>query len=227
VLTLSIAHAKGVAATLVAPGAGYHSATPSARLLVSGDSTIRSVKDLEGKTIAIPVLGDINSIAVEGTLDQGGVDRSKVQFVEIPPPAMPTALLAKRVDAIAAYEPFVSSALDQGARAIAKQYDSIARDFVAAWVGSDPWIAAHRTTVVTFATVFNRASQYANVHHDELIPLTASFTKLPPEVLGKLPYPTVAPTLDLGLIQPVIDAAAKYHAIPASFRAKEFVFDAT
>ena len=136
------------------------------------------------------------------------------------------ALLAKRVDAIAIYEPIVSAALAQGARPIGKQYDSIALRFmVASWIAYGPWLATHRDAVVAFATTLNRASQYANLHHAELIPLIAGFTKQTPEILSKLPYPTVSPTLDTTLIQPVIDAAAKYRMIPATFRAKELIFD--
>jgi ABC-type nitrate/sulfonate/bicarbonate transport system substrate-binding protein len=136
------------------------------------------------------------------------------------------ALLAKRVDAIAIYEPIVSAAIAQGARPIGKQYDSIALKFmVASWVAYGPWLATHRDAAVAFAATLNRASQFANLHHEELIPLIAGFTKQDPDVLSKLPYPTVSPTLDAALIQPVIDAAAKYHIIPVAFRAKELIFD--
>jgi hypothetical protein len=45
-----------------------------------------------------------------------------------------------------------------------------------------------------------------------------------PETLSKMAYPTVAPALSTPLLQPVIDAAAKYKAIPASFPAKDFLF---
>jgi hypothetical protein len=58
-----------------------------------------------------------------------------------------------------------------------------------------------------------------------MIPMISEFTKLPPEVLGKLEYPTVPTSLSPALIQPVIDLAAKYQAIPASFPASEIIFD--
>jgi NitT/TauT family transport system substrate-binding protein len=226
VISLSIAHQRGVPVTLVAPGAGYHSANAIARLLVPADSSIQSLKDLEGKTIGVPLLGDINTIAVEGLLDQGGIARDTVKFAEIPPPNLPSALLTKRVDAIVVYEPFVSAAVAQGARSIAKPYDSVALNFmIAAWVAYGPWASAHRDAVLAFASVLNRGSQYANAHYQELIPMISTFSKMQPEVLTKLAYPTVSPTLATSLIQPVIDAAAKYHAIPASFRAKDFIFD--
>jgi NitT/TauT family transport system substrate-binding protein len=225
VLSLSVAHQKGIPVVLVAPGAGYHSATAVARVLVAGDSTIRTVKDLEGKVIAVPLLGDINTIGVDGLLDQAGVDRTTVKFTEIPPPNMPAALAAKRVDAISIYEPFVSAAIAQGARAIAKPYDSVALNFtIAAWVAYGPWASAHRDAVMAFASVLNRGSQYANVHYQDLIPMISDFSKMQPETLGKMAYPTVAPALSTALIQPVIDAAAKYKAIPASFPAKDFLF---
>jgi NitT/TauT family transport system substrate-binding protein len=225
VLSLCVAHQKGIPVVLVAPGAGYHSATAVARLLVPGDSPVKTVKDLEGKVIGVPLLGDINTIGVDGLLDQAGVNRSNVKFTEIPPPNMPSALAAKRVDAISIYEPFVSAAIAQGARAIAKPYDSVALNFtIAAWVAYGPWAAAHRDAVLGFASALNRGSQYANAHYQDLIPMIAGFSKMEPDTLSKMAYPTVAPTLSVALIQPVIDAAAKYGAIPAAFPAKDFLF---
>jgi NitT/TauT family transport system substrate-binding protein len=225
VLSLSVAHTKGIPVTLIAPGAGYHSATAVAKVLVAGDSAIRTVKDLAGKVVAVPLLGDINTIGLYGLLDQAGVDRTAVRFTEIPPPSMPGALQEKRVDAISIYEPFVSAAVAQGARAIAKPYDSVAQNFIiAAWVAYAPWAAAHRDAVIAFAGVLNRGARYANEHYSELIPMISDFSKMPQDVLGKLAYPTVPATLAVPLIQPVIDAAAKYKAIPASFSARDFIF---
>jgi hypothetical protein len=58
-----------------------------------------------------------------------------------------------------------------------------------------------------------------------MIPMISEFTKLPPDVLGKIAYPTVPSSLSPALIQPVIDLAAKYQAIPATFPASEIIFD--
>ena len=225
-LSVATAHTKGIPVLLVAPGAGYHAAAPVARLLVSGDGDIRTVKDLAGKTIGVPLLGDINTIGVEGLLDKAGVARDSVHFTEIPPPSMPPALQAKRVDAISIYEPFVSAALAQGARSIASPYDSVASNFlIAAWTVEKTWAANNRAALMTFASVLNRGSQYANAHYLELTAMISDFSKMPANVLGKLAFPTVPPTLNVSLIQPVIDAAARYHAIPAGFPAKELVVD--
>jgi hypothetical protein len=45
-----------------------------------------------------------------------------------------------------------------------------------------------------------------------------------PETLSKMAYPTVAPALSTPLLQLVIDAAAKYKAISATFPARDFLF---
>jgi hypothetical protein len=54
--------------------------------------------------------------------------------------------------------------------------------------------------------------------------MVSTFTKLDVETLRKTPRPRFPPALSAALIQPVIDAAAKYHELPATFRAQEMIF---
>jgi len=53
----------------------------------------------------------------------------------------------------------------------------------------------------------------------------SSFSHVALDVLRTGVYSPIPPNgLDPALIQPVIDAAAKYHMIPRAFSAKEFIF---
>lgn len=227
VFSLAVAHSKGIPAVMIAPGAGYHTPTPVSLLLTPADSAITSIKELAGKTVAVPLIGDMNTLGLYSLLEQAGVARTDVHFIEIPPASIAAALQAKRVDAAAVYAPFSNAALAQGARPLARPYDGVAPNFIiVGWTVDRNWAASNRSQVLAFANVINRGNQYGNAHHQDLIPMIAEFTKLPPEVLAKLDYPTVPPALSPSLIQPVIDLAAKYQAIPASFPARDIIFDA-
>ena len=225
VFSLCEAHVKGLPIVLVAPGVAYASATAFQQLVVAGDSPLRTQKDFPGKTVAVSALGDMASFTVQSWLVQGGVDPATVHFVELRVASMPTALDQKRVDAIAIYEPFLTAAESKGARSVGKPFDSIALSFLeAAWFTTLPYATANRPTILRFTAALNRAQQYYDSHFDELIPLISDFTEIPPDLLRKLNPELIPAALNPAAIQPVIDAAAKYHAINASFPAKDFIF---
>lgn len=227
VLSLCAAHAKGVPITLVAPGSIYdtNANPPNVQLLASSSSPVRSPKDLGGKSVAVPSLSDLLTISIRGLIDQAGGDSTTVHFVEMPPAEMVAALQAQRIDAAGIYEPFLSAALAQGARSVAKPYDSIAPMFqVVAWFAYRPWAEPHRAAVAAFTTVLGRGAAYGNAHYRELIPMISQFSHIPTDVLSKMQFAPTAPSLDPAMIQPVINAAAKYHAIPRSYPAKELIF---
>ncbi len=225
VISLAEAHLNGIPITIVAPGAPYDTNDASIELLVAGPAPIHSAKDLVGKTIAVPSLHDLITIAVQGWLDANGADSNSVHFIEIKPSLMPSSLMAGRVDAITIYDPFVSAAKDQGARLLGKPLDSIAPHFlVAAWFAHQPWADSHRDLVSAFTTTINRGTAYVNAHQQEILPMIAGYTHIPLETLRKMAFPPTPTTLSTAMIQPVIDVAAKYHAIRAAFPAKELLF---
>lgn len=225
VLSLSDAHVKGVPITLIAPGSGYDSNAASILLLTGGSSTIHTARDLSGKTVAVPSLVDLISIAVRSWIDQNGGDSTQVHFIELAPGVMVAALQSQRVDAICVYDPFVSIAEGQGARVIAQPLDAIAPTFmVTVWFAYGPWATSHRDVVRSFVTVVQRGAAYVNGHRQELLPMISDYSRIPIETLRRMKVVPIPSTLATSLIQPVINAAAKYHAIPAAFPAKDMIF---
>jgi NitT/TauT family transport system substrate-binding protein len=225
-LSLAGAHAKGIPMTLIAPGSVFDaSQTPSVRLVASTSSTVKSPKDLGGKTVAVPSLSDLLTISIRTLIDKSGGDSMAVHFVEMPPAAMGGALQAQRIDAAGMYEPFLSGALAQGARPIGVPYAALAPKFmIVAWFAYGPWAQAHRDAVAVFTGVITRAAAYANAHARELIPMISGFSHIPEDVLATMQIIQIAPTLDPALIQPIINAAAKYKVIPQAFPAKELIY---
>jgi NitT/TauT family transport system substrate-binding protein len=224
-LGVTLAHAKGIPVVLLAPGALYRTAIPHAVLLVPADSTLKTAHDLEGRTVAVAGLHDLLGISVVTWIDKNGGDPAKVKFVEMPPATMQAALESKRVDAAASYEPFLSAATRSGvAKVFAKPYDAIGLSFLTgAWFALAPWVNEHRAAAIAFARVLDQSSQYVNGHYDELTPLIAGFTKLPPETLRSMVKLYTPPGLSAAALQPVVDVAARAHEIPASFAAGDMI----
>jgi NitT/TauT family transport system substrate-binding protein len=121
---LAKAHTRGIDFSIIAPAALWDASTPVNALMVAKTSPIRSAKDLNGKTIAVPGLGTSAAFAVNAWLDANGADVSTVKFIELPYGAMPAALEAGRVDAAHVAEPFVSVAREH-ARVLASADDAL------------------------------------------------------------------------------------------------------
>ena len=92
---------KGIPVRVVA--LGHRS---GAVIMVGKDSPYHSFADLKGKRVAIPSRFAVDHIFVRKMMAASGMHDGDVTLIEIPPPAMPAALLAGAVDAYATGEPF-------------------------------------------------------------------------------------------------------------------------
>lgn len=218
-------HAHGLPFQLIAPGALYSSKDPYALMVVRSDSNIRTAKDLDGKTIAQPALKDLDWIASYGWMQQNGGDPKSAKFIELPNPQLTPALLDGRIDAFTVGEPWIQRALDTGkVRIIGKSFDAIAPAFLmTGWFSTSDYIAKNRDTVEKFLRVMRQASEYADAHHAEMVPIVAAYTKLDPDLVAKTIKDAGSPYLDPKTVQPMINIAAKYEIIDKPFNAAEMI----
>jgi ABC-type nitrate/sulfonate/bicarbonate transport system substrate-binding protein len=97
------ARARGGKIKAVLSGSSSYHFWPGrqAGLLVLENSSIHSVKDLEGKTIAVNLLGLTGDYVVRTLLKKNGVALNKVQIIAVPSENQEQVLRSKQVDAIA------------------------------------------------------------------------------------------------------------------------------
>lgn len=226
-LSLAQAHTHGIPVEVISGGGLYNSSIPVARIFVANDSPVRRAKDLEGRLFAISGLHDLLALSVKAWLASQGADGSKVRFIELPQGQMLAALQQRRVDAIGQFEPFATAAAESGdARSIATPYDAIAKQFnVTLWFAYGPWIAAHRDTTERFVRVMHAATEYANAHIPDMVPIVASATGMTVEVAGHALRNKTAPSALPSQLQPLIDSAAKFGELAAAFPARELLAD--
>ena len=75
----------------------------------------------------------------------------------------------------------------------------------------------------SFAAVVAQAAAYTNAHHAETVEIASAFTTIPVAVYGGITRAINGTDLRAADIQPVIDAAAKYHIIANGFPADELL----
>ena len=83
---------------------------PFESILITTGSKMSSLKDLEGKNIAV-YPGMTSALAVKHFLYKNNVKTDKITFVKLPPPEHEPALMRDDVQAIHVYEPFRTASL--------------------------------------------------------------------------------------------------------------------
>ena len=115
----AILKSRGAPVRLVAAGALYRPRAPNAALVAAPGRKITSARDLIGKRVAIDAVNTIAHIALLKWLKRNGVAASQVRLSEIPFAQMLGPLGRRTVDAAVLPEPFLTLAVQRGAKRIA------------------------------------------------------------------------------------------------------------
>lgn len=105
---------------------------------------LKSAKDLEGKTIGVPNGADV-VIAIDNMAKELGVDAKKIKYVNLAPSDAVTALEKGDIDAMAAWEPFITKAIQGGGKFLFSGTKSELPDKQ----GDVNWMSVHTTIQVT------------------------------------------------------------------------------
>lgn len=222
IVALATAHVQGLPFVIIAPAGYYTSKGPTTELVVAATSRISSAKDLDGKTIAVTALKDLNWVGIQSWLTQNGATSESVKYIEVPQSAVCNTLTSGRADAGILSEPYLSYALENQCRVLAPTHDAIAKEFlVGAWFSTVPWAQAHPDLVNRFRAVMRETARWANAHHAESSRILEKYMKLTAAPgMKRVPF---AETIDRAQVQNLIDMAAKYGALKSGFPAAELL----
>lgn len=222
-VTIAAAHSRGVPFVILAAAGEFTPIAPTYVLLVPKSSPIVSARDFSGKTVAVNGLKNINQIPTQAWIDNNGGDSRSVKFVEMPFPSMLPALRNGQIDAAAVTEPTWSASGDEF-RVISLTRKNLAPWFlVAGWVALRPWVDAHRDLAQRFAGAMRDTARWANVAHAATAAMLSQTSKLPIAVAERMHRAYYGESLSPALIQPVIDAAARYGVIEQRFPARDLL----
>ncbi|MGA2393694.1 MAG: ABC transporter substrate-binding protein [Candidatus Lustribacter sp.] len=221
---LIAAHIRGIPLVVVAPGAIHRqNAQGNAAIVVAANSPLKSVLDLQGKTVSCTAIGDVGYLGLRALIDAQGGDSSTVKWIEIPIPAAAAALDAGRIDAGLSTEPFMTRDVAGGkVRVLVDMLNGYPGTILqGVYFSTRAFADANADAVGRFARVLREASVYTNAHVAETLPLVVANTGLDADVASKMHRTTMALSLDPAEFQPLIDVAAKYKQIPQRFDARD------
>jgi NitT/TauT family transport system substrate-binding protein len=179
--------------------------------MVSKDSDIRTAEDLEGKTIAVNTLNNVNTLTNNAALERAGVDYRGIEYTEVPFPEMPAALEAGRVDAVTVMEPFLTVIEQAGGRAVLNAMEQTERNYtIATWFASEQFIADRPDVVERFVRAVERSNDYAEQHPDEVRQAVLDYTETPPETARRMNLTQWGSELDEQSIELTAQLAERY-----------------
>ena len=223
IASIAAAYIRGLHLNLFAPSVLVSAgAPPTTVVAVLKDASLRTAKDLSGKVVALSTVRDLQQAAVMTWLDANGGDSKAVSFIEIPNAEQLPALAAKRVDAALLVEPFLTQAKAE-TRWLTRPYNSLAPQLLTfGWIANKDWYDANPTAVQKVSLAIRATAVWANHNHDATAAIISGASKVPLDVFRSMNRQMYAEgRLEPGLIQPIVDASARYGFLPRAFPAAE------
>lgn len=154
-------------------------------IVVAKNSDIRSLKDLKGKTIAIPSLFSNQNFVIHKLMEDYGLKNDDINFVVLPPPDMPTSLASGAINGYFVGEPFCAKAeLDGYGRVLYYARDIWPNFISCALVVHEDLIKEHPEIVQDLVRGIAASGAWAETHRAEAAKLVAPYYRQNEKVLN-------------------------------------------
>jgi len=219
------AHARGIPVVLITPSMIYRKDSPTSGVVVATASPLRTGRDLQGKVVGCSALGGIAYLGLRSLVDKQGGDSSLIKFIEMPGSLTPVAVEQGRIDAGVTEEPYMTEEIRSGkVRLLLDMFDGYpSPPLESVFFTTRDFATKHPEAVARFAKVVQDAAKYTNTHEAETLPLFIQLSGMDPKLVDQIHHSFTPVSFNAAQIQPVIELAAKYKAIPASFDARELL----
>ncbi len=159
--------------------------------------TMSKPADFVGKKIGVPGIGAFLHVLFRKWLSEGGVDPTKVNYVEVTFPTQNDALKSGAVDAVLTAEPFASRIVAAHNGSIAAHYAAELHrtDPIIEYVASRAWADKHPDAVKAFREAIDETAKIVNADHDKVAEAQARFTHMNVNLIKKNPPSVAKPEL--------------------------------
>ncbi len=225
-VSIALAHERNLDFVFFSPGMVEKQGNRVHRIMVAKNSPVKSLKDLEGKIVAVNTLDNIPYVAFSSTLQKAGTDLKKVQFVEIPFPNMLAALKEGKVQGAIVPEPFGTAGLTEDSVRVLDDQPFAAfgeRAFVASWFASEKWLKANPDVAQRFVTAIRKANAYLAKNPTEARKIMLKYIKLDEAMASKIALGAFDDQVQPADLQPVIDSAVALGVLKQGFAASEIL----
>ena len=195
-------------------------------VLTLPSSGIARPANLVGKTIAVNLTNNVQTLTINAILKDDGVNPAKVHYVVVPFPKMVAALEAHQVDAISAVEPFATAAeLTTGAVPILDQCQGPTSNFpISSYYATGTWVRQHPAAVAAFQQAMAKAQAIADnsrgMVEKTIMTYIPKLTGVEASILALVTFPT---SIDAVQLQRVADLMYTGHLLSTPFKVKSLL----
>lgn len=226
VTSLIVARSQGLPLQLVAagPNSTGDPVEDYAAVLVPEDSDITAIEDLDGATVAINTLNNINDTVLREGMSQAGGNPSSMDLVEVAFPDMQSQVESGNVDAMVVVEPFQTIGESAGMRSIYAPYAEPTEDLsVAGYFTSEQMIASEPDTVDAFAAAMREAQQFADDNPDAAKDIMTSYITIDEDIVPDLVMPSFPQEINEESLDTMIDWTVEYGLIDEAIDLDELI----
>jgi NitT/TauT family transport system substrate-binding protein len=209
---------QGLDAVVLAPGAVVRSSPPdTTTALIVRKGSLKSLKDLEGKRVAVNVINSTAWLHMVAALAKHGVDRTKVRFTEVPFPQMNDPLLNEQVDAVGQVEPFRSAlmATDKVEIVSWTYVETAPNSDITQYIALTPWVEKNRETAVKFTRAVNKGAQFAQSNEAATREINVAYTGLNPALKDKVLLPQLGTAVNVAGMTRTMELMQQYGMLKA------------
>jgi NitT/TauT family transport system substrate-binding protein len=199
------AEAKGVLSFKVLADATHCQASTFSVMALPG-SGIKGPAGLAGRTVAVNLTSNVQTLTLNAVLKKDGVSPSSVHYVQVPFPDMVAALKAHRVDAISAIEPYITGSEQQdGAVPVLSQCAGPTAGFpLSGYFAMSSWAQQNPHTAKAFAKALDQAQALADSDPSAVRQILPTYTKVTPKAAAALNLNTYPAALSPAAMQQVV-----------------------
>jgi len=169
-------------------------------ILALPSSGIKGPSGLAGKTIAVNLTNNIQTLLTNAELKANGVNPASVKYVVIPFPNMAAALKAGQVAAVSVVEPFITGTeqADGAVPVMPECTGSLGAFPLGGYFATAAWVAKYPHTAHAFQVAIAKGQAFANAHPAAVRAILPTYTKI---------SLAAAPHINLGLFPPTMNPA--------------------
>jgi NitT/TauT family transport system substrate-binding protein len=196
-------------------------------VLAMPNSPIKQAKDLEGKTVAVNILNNIQSLSLNAILKADGVDPAKVKYRAVPFPQMGAALQQGQVDAVHAAEPFGTDmqrklrarmVVDGGSGAAVSDLP------VSGYLSTRRFTDKYPKAAAAFQRAIRKAQQVATGDRKQVDQVLPSYAHLDASTASALSLPAFPASLDPARLQHLADLMLQDGLLKQKIDVRSLVF---
>jgi NitT/TauT family transport system substrate-binding protein len=195
-------------------------------LLVKPTSPIKQPKDLVGKTIAVNILNNIQSLTLNEILKANNVDPAKVKYRAVPFPQMGAALQKGQVDAVHTGEPFGTDfQRTLGARMVLDGGGAPITELpVSGYVSTQDFVQKYPNTAAAFQRAIQKAQQLATSDRKKVEEVLPSYAHVDAQTAAVLSLPNFPTSLNPTRLQRLPDLMLKDGLLKSRLDMKSVIF---